>query len=443
MPTKAEVAEHDEKASSLFTEGERLQEAGKNKKALGNFEKIAKKYFFSQYAPEATFWTAELLLATGEPMKAFEFYQSLVDRHQSSPRFQRAVEQQYNIAVESVTAKHGSILGLVPMRPSRDRLIEMFEKVVVNAPASIYAANSQFYIARIYEGQDRHDEAIQAFQKVVDDYPRSPKAPQAQLKIAEIYEKTARRPDNPSNLRESREAYEDFITNFPQHQKKADAFAQLDVIDEKEARKSLKIAKYYQKRGETKAAAIYFKDVLRSDNAALKLEARQGIDAIGKVDSEALKMAKIDESVTRVDPAERLKNRENYLGPPAPDLVAARSGTSAGNVPLVPSEVTPAPLPLAEEPDLPADLVEGEIPSIDTGTLIPSPPPAREEDVLVPGSLLEAAAAEEALEESSTEDGGDLSLLEEENSESGSESGEKGEADEDLDESDSGESQDQ
>lgn len=392
MPTKSEVAAHDRKAASLFASGEKAEEAGKKKKALGYFSKISSKYYFSQqYAPEATFRTAELLRETGEADEAFDYYQALVDRHRSSPRFRRAVEQQYNIAVQSLTAKQSSILGVIPKKLSRDRVIQMFNAVIANAPASVYAANGQYYIARIYEGQERYTEAIDAFQKVVDEYPRSQKAPRAQLKIAEIYEKTTRRADSPTNLRESREAYEDFITNFPQHQKQTDAFAQLNVLDEKEARKSLKVAKYYQNQGNMKAAAIYYKDVLRSNNAALKLEARQGIEAVSQADPDALAVAKIDEAATRSTPAERLKNQRNYLGPPAPDLVPPNSNPPRKATALVPSDVTPRPLPLEAEPPLPIQNDDaGGVLGVDVESLIPTPPPASADDILdgAPGSLL-------------------------------------------------------
>lgn len=382
MPTKEEVAAHDREAAKYFAAGEDAQNSGKTKKAEGYYEKITKDYYYSKYAAEATFRRAELLKALGEPTKAFKNYQELVDRYRDSPRFRRAVEQQYNIAVEGLTQKHGSILGVVPKKLSRDRVIKMFQAVMQNAPASIYAANSQYYIARIYEGQKDWDLAIAAFQKVVDDYPRSEKAPQAQLKIGEIYEKTTRRPENPTNLRESREAYEDFITNFPQHQKQTQAVAQLNVLDEKEARKSLNVAKYYQKQGNTKAAAIYYKDVLRSSNAAMKLEARQAIDAIAKTDPEAIQLARIDENATQIKPSERLKNQRNYLGPPAPDLVAV-SEQAPTRKSLVPSDVEPVPLPAELEPTLPTGQ-EGTsgAPPISVDELIPSPPPAEESDIL-------------------------------------------------------------
>lgn len=380
VPTKAEVAQHDREATGWFAAGEQAQKAGDPKKALDYYDTITSKYYFSQYAPEAVFRSAELLLALGEPQDAFEKYQTLIDRYRSSPRFQRAVEQQYNIAVQSLTEKQSSFLGLVPRKVSRDRVIEMFGTIITNAPASIYAANSQYYIARIHEGRKQYDEAIAAFQKVVDDYPRSQKAPQAQLKIGEIYEKTARRPDNPTNLRESREAYEDFITNFPEHQKQSDAFAQLNAIDEKEAKKSLKVAKYYEKRGNLKASAIYYKDVLRSENAALKLEARQAIDNIAKVDPEALTMAKIDENVTESAPAERLKNQPNYLGPPAPDAISQSSEAPEKPL-LLPSTLDPTAIPVGEEPELPSLPSDGDA-GIEIDSLIPSPPPPTESDIL-------------------------------------------------------------
>jgi hypothetical protein len=206
------------------------------------------------------------------------------------------------------------------------------------------------------------------------------------LKIAEIYDLTNRRPDSPANLNQSREAYEDFLTNFPQHKESGDAYAQLNAIDEKTAKNSLDIAKFYEKKGNTKAAAIYYKDVLRSNNAALKLEARQGIDRVGGIDPKALELAQIDEAVTKAAPGERLKAQKNYLGPPAPDLGKAKPTrrtkpvpppVAKTDTPLVPSNVQPVPLPVVPEPDLP-----GEAPGFDIDPLVPSPPPASDADIL-------------------------------------------------------------
>lgn len=385
VPTKREVAEHDRQAAKLFAKAEAFQHASKGKKALDQYSTITRKYYFSQYAPEANFRSAELLQSQGELSKAFDYYQNLVDRYRGSSRFQRAVEQQYNMAVSALTEKNESFLGVLPKKMSRDRVLVMFNKIITNAPSSIYAANSQYYIARIHEGRKEYDKAIVAFQTVVDEYPRSPKAPQAQMKIAEIYNSTTRRPDNPSKLKETREAYEDFLTNFPQHKESGDAYAQLNAIDEKTAKKSLKIAQYYEKNLNTKAAAIYYKDVLRSNNAALKLEARQGIDRISQTDPEALTLAQIDKSATQPDPSERLKAQKNYLGPPAPDLGKKKPARRIKkpvaapkiDTPLVPSAVTPVPLPVVPEPDLPT---AGSGFQIDP--LVPSPPPASESDIL-------------------------------------------------------------
>ena len=369
IPTKEEVAAHDRHSTGLMAEAEKAQSAGEAKNALRYYKKIVKKYYFSTHAPEATFQLAELLLSTGKPLKAFPYYQMLVDRHRSSPRFQRAVEQQYNIAVLSLTKKHSSFLGLVPMKTSKDRLIKIFETIIANAPASTYAANAQYYIGRTYERKRRdYGKAVEAFQKVVDEYPRSEKAPQAQLKIAEIHEKITIHPDNPTNLRETREAYEDFITNFPQHGKRDEAQANLHAIGEKEDRKNLKLAKFYRKRGNMKAAAIYLKDVLASPNAALKLEARQSIKAIAKVDPEALEMARIDSNATKTPPAERLKNQANYLGPPAPDLVA-RMVPAPKEGPTASPSTDPGPDPPPAPPDA----------SLDRDSPIPAPPPAEAE----------------------------------------------------------------
>jgi|MDTC01.2.fsa_nt_gb outer membrane protein assembly factor BamD (BamD/ComL family) len=372
LPTKAEVARHDAAAAKLFAAGEIAASKSKGRKALGYYEKIAKKYYFSKHAPEALFRSAELSKASGEPLDAFDYYQQLIDRHQSSPRYQSSVEQQFNIAVESLTEKKRALLGVVPRKVSHDKVIVMFQSVIRNAPASLYAADSYYYVGRIYEAKKDSEKAVLAFQKVVDDFPKSEKAPKAQLRIAEIFDTTARRPDNPTNLRQSREAYEDFITNFPQHQNAGDAYAQLNAISEKEATKSLKIANYYLSQGNTKAAAIYFKDALGSNNAALKQQARNGLSTVSQSDPEAMDLAKIDPSDTQTPAEELLKNQKNYLGPPAPDL-AATALKKKQRTPLVPSKVMPEAIPSAlPEPALP------QSGGVDVESLVPVPPSPEE-----------------------------------------------------------------
>ncbi|MEM7388182.1 MAG: outer membrane protein assembly factor BamD, partial [Verrucomicrobiota bacterium] len=301
---------------------------------------------------------------------AFLAYQEFIENYRYNPRFQKALDHQFNIAVKGMNEKTAKFLGI--NRPlDRSELITMMEQIISNAPQSAYAPYCQYYIGELYDVLGKRPMAVAAYQKVVNEYPRSKLAPKAQLQIGEtLGAAVAKGSNDPANLKRTKEAYEDFLTNFPQHADSSLAQQNLTQLNEKDARKSMNVGKFYQKSGNLRAAAIYFKDVLRSTNPALKKEARDQLARIGKKDPEALKQAKISPEATTTPPEERIKSHARYVGPPAPDVASRSTKKSRPTKSVDPAPSTtakkstpkPAPAPSTPlVPDLPgSDLLTSD-----------------------------------------------------------------------------------
>ena len=63
------------------------------------------------------------------------------------------------------------------MKLGPNETIELYRKVIVNAPYGRFAPLSQFAIAEIHQDQGEKNEAVAAYQTVVDNYPSSKKQP--------------------------------------------------------------------------------------------------------------------------------------------------------------------------------------------------------------------------------------------------------------------------
>jgi TolA-binding protein len=64
-----------------------------------------------------------------------------------------------------------------------DRTVEMYERIIKNAPYGTYAPQCQFNIGLAREHQRKFTDAVDAYQKVLDNYPTSSVASNAQYQI--------------------------------------------------------------------------------------------------------------------------------------------------------------------------------------------------------------------------------------------------------------------
>ncbi len=348
VPAGAAMREADMAANDLMARARADEAAGREKAAIKGYETIIAKYPYASIASEAQFRIAAALEQDRKFEDAFEAYQHLITRYRQSPQFSEAIDRQYNIATLSRTKRTGRTLGF-KVRLSSEEIITMLKQIIANAPHGVHAAEAQFEIAAIHEEEGQHDQAIAAYRKVADNYPTSPMAADAKSRIGQTYmAKVGQGNRDSSNISRARDAVDEasLFGNAP-----PDLLSMQGSINEAAAESSFSTGKFYQKRGNYKAAMIYYADILRNPGSAHYEEVRERVNEMNAKEPglmESMKHLALDSRSLAVPATANLKNKGDYFGPPGP---APRALANAARTPEMRSDYVPE-VPL-EPGDLP------------------------------------------------------------------------------------------
>ena len=149
---------------------------------------------------------------------------------------------------------------------------------------SAAAAKAQFAIGQLYEGKKKSKEAITAYQKLVRDQPGSGQAPEALFRVGVILTAEADRGNqNQANLDLAREAFNDYLLQYPGHSRNAEARKFLSGVGGRDLQRSYDIAEFYEKTGKTESAKVYYRDIVtRSKSGPLHDKARARLRQLGE-----------------------------------------------------------------------------------------------------------------------------------------------------------------
>jgi outer membrane protein assembly factor BamD (BamD/ComL family) len=399
VPMASERDAQEASAAALLAEARLAHSAGKSGKAQNLYQEIMKKYPFAPSAAEAAFQNAVIIRHVGKMDDAFEAFQTFIRTYRDSPHFSEAIEKQYEIAEEAKGGKKQSGLLLLPMKMNTSDVIGFYEQIIKNAPFGKYAPLAQFSIAEIQQDMKEKDKAVAAYQKVVENYPNTSQAAEAQFRIGSISNIAAQRSEDASNLLAARDALRTYIASNPGGERKQETEMILHQVNTAEANQSLTVAKFYQRIGKTKAAAIYLNEALKFGSPEVSAEARTLLAELAAADPEGVADAKKSpgQDYTALT-AQNLKSSDSYVGPMAPELARLsqkpkmRTGDDGfmpiplqePTLPLRPGATTPGagsllpPVPETEKPALlpvpPAPNVPMLPPPPASGTTPPVPP---------------------------------------------------------------------
>ena len=253
------------KALDLMNDARSSEERGSQRSAIGTYGKVAKKYPNSIYAPEALYRSAKLRLAGKDFTKAFEDFQGVVGRYPNTKRFNEIIGEQYRIASALLDGARGRMLwGMLPGFKSREKGIEYFETILINAPYSDYAPLSLMNVARGHQLLRNTENAMDALDRMINAYPQSLLAPDAYLKLAQAH---ATLVDGPyydqGSTKESITYFEDFMILFPSDPNIGSAEKGLDGMKKMLAESKIKIADFYfYKRSNYKAARVFYNEAI-------------------------------------------------------------------------------------------------------------------------------------------------------------------------------------
>lgn len=247
-----------------FDLAKNYDESGATQQAIAAYKQFIKDSPVSPLASQAQYRIAELYESQGDLSKAFDAYQSLLTRYPDTPEFEKSVTKQVLIANEFLGGRKLRFFGL-EIVPSTDRAEQMFASILKNAPFSKNAPIAQFNLGLTYEKQGKLKEAAAAYQTVLDKYPNSSISDDALYQIGYIYMQAGKtkRSQDLSALGIAKNTFEDFLLQYPNSEKGAQAKDNLSSIGGKESGDLLSIAKFYDRYKNYRAAAIYYNDVIR------------------------------------------------------------------------------------------------------------------------------------------------------------------------------------
>jgi outer membrane protein assembly factor BamD len=328
--------EFNANAQELFNRGEAAEREGSRGGAIKQYRRVVKRYPNSAVAAGAQYRLAQLQEEGGDYLKAADSYRVLVENYPQSPHFNEALEGQFRIGEMYLAGKKLKILG-IPLMTSMDRAVEIFAAIVRTAPYGKYTARAQFDIGRAREKQGQNDLAVAAYQAVVDKFPHDPLAVDAQYQIGYVWLAAAKAgTQDQQAASEAKTAFQDFLFRYPKSEKAPQARENIAMLAGAQTGNAFEIAKFYDKRKNYRAAAIYYNDVIRQQpGSPASEEAKKRVDQLrAQIGDEAVKPHPIAAAKT---------SPRGGVGPGASDTVPAYRGADPNNVaPLPPAESDPS-----------------------------------------------------------------------------------------------------
>ncbi|MDO8535912.1 MAG: outer membrane protein assembly factor BamD [Candidatus Omnitrophota bacterium] len=253
-------------------------------RAATEFEKLAKQYEFSEYASKAQYYVGLCYENMNKYYLAYQNYQKAIDNFPHIANTEEILAREFAIANLYLSKPSPKVLGTDIMAPL-DRAVEIFRKVVENAPYGKFAEESQFKLGEALKKSERYEEAVQTFHKLVEDYPKSKLATQAMYEESNCAYKASLKPAYDAAATDNAiKTFEKFVYKNKDADLAKNADTTMKRLKDNVAEKSFKAAEFYETQGKTQAAIIYYQDVIDAypesafvNRAKAKIEALKAI----------------------------------------------------------------------------------------------------------------------------------------------------------------------
>ena len=262
----------------------KLEASGSRDAALKAYKGLLRRWPLSFFAPEAQYRVGKILEDEAAFKEAFDAFQKMVTKYPSSDYFTQALNEQYRIA-NLYLAGEPQRIWKIPIGPSMDRTIEMYQRIIKNAPYGDYAPQCQFNIGLAKEKQRKYTDAVDAYQVVLDNYPTSSVAANAQYQIGYAWMRSSVSGDyDMGAAKKATDAFQDYLVRYPNSDKAVQAQENIQKLGQKQTQGAFDVAKFYETQHNTRAAFIYYNEVVREDpNSAQAQLAKKRIQELRPV----------------------------------------------------------------------------------------------------------------------------------------------------------------
>ena len=241
-----------------------LFDGGKYEEAKREFKKILKAYPKSAEAAESQYFLGLTEDKQGNLFEAYKAYQTVVEKYPFSERIGDINAREFAIGEQFMAGAKRKALGMA--LPVENPAIEIFTKIVENAPYGPLAAKSQYKLGLVLKGLARLEEAEEAFGKVISTYPDSEWVESAKFQLADTKAAISKGPDYDQGAsKEAKEQYEDFVKSNPDAELSKEAEKNIGKLKDKEAESDFNAGRFYEKQKQYDPARLYYEDIIKKN----------------------------------------------------------------------------------------------------------------------------------------------------------------------------------
>lgn len=232
-------------------------------RAIEEFEKLPEVFPTSKLAAEGVYHAGLSWEKKGDPAKAADAFQRLIDRYPYSDRIRDAIQREFEIADRFASGEKVKVIGMAVL-PGKDKALELYKHIVKNAPYGTFGDQAQFKIGDVYKSMGEYLEAQKAYQGVVDEHPNSELVSKARFEIANCSMLASRKlAYNEQAADRALEEFKGFQQSFPEaEQQSAMAQEAIRAIRSEKARVNFEIAAFYEKQKRYPSAKVYFQEIV-------------------------------------------------------------------------------------------------------------------------------------------------------------------------------------
>ncbi|MBI4661058.1 MAG: outer membrane protein assembly factor BamD [Verrucomicrobia bacterium] len=253
--------------------------------ALKAARRTVRVWPLSDFAPQAQYLAGRCYEAEGKDEKAFKEYQKVLEKYPKIPNYDEILQRQFQIANRYLAGQWFKLWGYIPFFSNMQKTSEMFEKVIRNGPFSGVAAQAQMNIGAAREKQSDFPLAVKAYEKAADKYhDQKNVAADALFKAGLAYRKQAKAAEYDQSVAgHAISTFTDFVTLFPNEPRVSEAQKIIQELKTEQARGSVEIARFYEKKKQWQGAKVYYNEAVNKDpNSPYAEHAKRRIEEINR-----------------------------------------------------------------------------------------------------------------------------------------------------------------
>jgi outer membrane protein assembly factor BamD len=262
---KTQAADDGETVRKLYQKAQRLVAEGDSEEALDRFLTLSQKYPQSEWAPASLWEVYRISVHLGDDEAAFEALNRLIIGQPG--HFEKAHSAQLQLVKRLLGGGKETRRSLEPVRKSQttppEIIQEMLKTIIKNGPQSEVGIQAHYYLGIALEKSGEFKEAIAMHEDFAETYPQHELADDAGYQVGYIaYKQWKTMRSTGPHQRENAAIYLAwFIAKFPESDKVAQARSCLSEVRSSELRELMSLARFYESRGNEKAAAIYHEQI--------------------------------------------------------------------------------------------------------------------------------------------------------------------------------------